>query len=213
MYIKEKKGFTLIELLVVIAIVGLLATLSVTALNGARAKGRDAKRLANINAIQKAMEMKFHDFGMYEVECGTSQLCFGPGGTPPCIDVDDNTVATCDLAPYITVSDTLYDPLELSDMCDGSNADNCNYAFWQEPNGKLKYMVYFRVERKTALGNTAQANCAMNDSRTVCADNVSWAYCQGRSEAGSSAEIWEICRIYDSDGNGQIQNSDLDNYY
>ncbi|MCF7795467.1 type II secretion system GspH family protein, partial [Patescibacteria group bacterium] len=39
----NKKGFTLIELLVVISIIGLLSTISVVALNGARKKGRDAK--------------------------------------------------------------------------------------------------------------------------------------------------------------------------
>ena len=57
----NKKGFTLIELLVVIAIIGLLATLSVIALNNARAKSRDAKRVADVRQIQTALELYFND--------------------------------------------------------------------------------------------------------------------------------------------------------
>ena len=56
---KNKKGFTLIELLVVIAIIGLLATLSVIALNTARVKARDARRVSDIKQIQTALEMYF----------------------------------------------------------------------------------------------------------------------------------------------------------
>ena len=56
---KNKKGFTLIELLVVIAIIGLLATLSVIALNTARVKARDARRVSDIKQIQTALEMAF----------------------------------------------------------------------------------------------------------------------------------------------------------
>lgn len=62
---KNKKAFTLIELLVVIAIIGLLATLSVLALNNARAKSRDAKRVADIKQIQTALELYFNDKQSY----------------------------------------------------------------------------------------------------------------------------------------------------
>ncbi len=61
----NKKGFTLIELLVVIAIIGLLATLSVVALNNARQKSRDAKRVSDIKQIQTALELYFADANSY----------------------------------------------------------------------------------------------------------------------------------------------------
>ncbi len=57
----KRKGFTLIELLIVIAIIGLLSTLAVTALGGARTKARDARRLADIKQIQTALEMYYSD--------------------------------------------------------------------------------------------------------------------------------------------------------
>jgi prepilin-type N-terminal cleavage/methylation domain-containing protein len=62
---KKQKGFTLIELLVVIAIIGLLSTLAVVALNNARMKSRDAKRISDINHIQTALELYFNDLGSY----------------------------------------------------------------------------------------------------------------------------------------------------
>lgn len=61
----NKKGFTLIELLVVIAIIGLLSTLAVVALNNARQKSRDAKRVADVKQVQTAMELYFNDQGGY----------------------------------------------------------------------------------------------------------------------------------------------------
>jgi prepilin-type N-terminal cleavage/methylation domain-containing protein len=61
----NKKGFTLIELLVVIAIIGLLSTMAVVALNNARTKSRDAKRISDIKQIQTALEMYFTDHNNY----------------------------------------------------------------------------------------------------------------------------------------------------
>jgi len=62
---KNKKGFTLVELLVVIVIICILSTLAVVALNSARAKARDAKRVADIKTVQNSLELYFSDRNRY----------------------------------------------------------------------------------------------------------------------------------------------------
>ena len=61
----HRRAFTLIELLVVIAIIGLLATLSVLALQNARINSRDAKRLADVKQLRSALELYYNDAGRY----------------------------------------------------------------------------------------------------------------------------------------------------
>ncbi len=77
----NKKGFTLIELLVVIAIIGLLSTLSIVALNSARARSRDARRVSDIKQIQTALEMYYNEFNKYPAGTGLSTLTIGSGTT------------------------------------------------------------------------------------------------------------------------------------
>jgi general secretion pathway protein G len=95
---KNQKGFTLIELLVVIAIIGLLSTLSVVALNSARAKSRDARRISDIQQIQSALEMYFNDANAYPATLGTSiigsstYLAIVPTAPTP---FDNNTGSAC----------------------------------------------------------------------------------------------------------------------
>jgi prepilin-type N-terminal cleavage/methylation domain-containing protein len=78
---KNKPGFTLIELLVVIAIIGLLSTLSIVALNQARARSRDARRLADVKQIQTALEMYFNDNGAYPTSTTPGSAIISASGT------------------------------------------------------------------------------------------------------------------------------------
>jgi len=58
----KSMGFTLIELLVVISIIGLLSSIVLTSVNSARAKARDARRLADLRQIQNALALYYRPF-------------------------------------------------------------------------------------------------------------------------------------------------------
>jgi prepilin-type N-terminal cleavage/methylation domain-containing protein len=60
-----KKGFTLIELLVVIAIIGILSSVVLASLSTARAKSRDARRVADAGQFRIAMSMYYDVYGNY----------------------------------------------------------------------------------------------------------------------------------------------------
>lgn len=54
---QRQRGFTLIELLVVIAIIGILATLVVTQMGGARIRARNSTAQSDVAGIGKAIEV------------------------------------------------------------------------------------------------------------------------------------------------------------
>ncbi len=91
-FFNRKKGFTLIELLVVIAIIGILASIISVSLTSARAKGRDAKRVTDIRAIQLVLEQYYNDNNnyptcLYGASCGIAPTYIS---TIP-LDPSDNT--------------------------------------------------------------------------------------------------------------------------
>lgn len=82
-----RKGFTLIELIIAVAVVGLLSLLVMIAVNNARQKPRNAKRLADVQQMQRSLELYYNDNGSYPTvatpvvlgSAGYTALC-GSGG-------------------------------------------------------------------------------------------------------------------------------------
>ncbi len=101
---KNQKGFTLIELLVVIAIIGLLASVVLLSLNSARARSRDARRVADIAQLRSALELYLNDNGTYPSTLNAlSPSYINPIPTPPSpADGTCSAAAAYTYAPNVT---------------------------------------------------------------------------------------------------------------
>ncbi len=126
---KNKSGFSLIELLVVISIFGFLVSVATYSLNSTRVSSRDARRIGDINQIQKALDLYYEDNTQY----------------PPFFaytgDSDDCGLNWCNLetvlAPYIV--ELARDPL-------GQQSDFVYYYDSDSGNNYQNYGIMYRLE-------------------------------------------------------------------
>lgn len=67
---QRRCGFTLVEILVVVSIIGLLSSIVLVGLGSFRARGRDARRVADLRETQNALELYYGKFGGYPLTTG-----------------------------------------------------------------------------------------------------------------------------------------------
>ena len=70
------KGFTLVEILTVIAIIGILSAVVMVSMSGSQKKGRDGRRVSDVNQIRLALSL-YYDAHNYYPSGSTASTAFG----------------------------------------------------------------------------------------------------------------------------------------
>lgn len=107
-HLRPAKGFTLIELLVVIAIIGILAAIVLVSLNSARAKGRDARRVAEVAQMASAIRMLDKD------PAPALEGCTGAYARA-------STCTSPNLSQFVDISG-------ITTACDNTSTSQCDYS-------------------------------------------------------------------------------------
>lgn len=153
----ENKGFTLIELLVVLAIIALLGTMAAVAVNSARERSRDFRRLNDISQIQASLEDHFNQKNTYPSGSG---LPLGDAALSTCLS-SEGFSANCigDSVTFMTIVPALYDK-GLKDLVQCGDPMRTAYCYYQITDG-ASYSIEVEFERNVPeRGIVKGVNCA-----------------------------------------------------
>jgi len=155
---KNKQGFSIIELLVVLAIIGLLGTLAAVAVNSARERSRDYKRLNDVNEVQIALEQFFNENNTYPAGVG---LPLGDAAQSTCLS-DEGFAASCagESLVFMSIVPQLYDK-GLKDLSQCGTPVRTAYCYNMLEDG-VSYAITVEFEREIPeRGIMKGLNCAI----------------------------------------------------
>ncbi len=131
-----RRGFTLLEIVIVIAVFGLLATLAVLSLNGARASLRDAQRVSDVSVLRAGLGQYWLEKATYPVSDGMTLGQLG-GGSEKLSN-----------AGFVAVEDPST-PVYLDRVPTGPKVGE----YYQYRGGPSGYSIRFQTETRTDVGD------------------------------------------------------------
>ncbi|MFZ2970180.1 MAG: type II secretion system protein [Minisyncoccia bacterium] len=129
----DNRGFTLIELLVVIAIIGILATIVISSISGARNKARDVVIKSAITESVRSAALYYDDVQSYAGLCDDPEVASvgsqvaDNGGTFACGSTADGFCLSATLASTGSVCTDRYLDIQEGLLClDGATDVDCD---------------------------------------------------------------------------------------
>lgn len=169
------RGFTLIELLVVVAIIGILASIVLASLGGAKSGGNDARRISDIRQIRYALELYFQRTGTY-----------------PCKLYNDAGV-TCELANNAEMSSPPRDPngsdYTYSALGTGASCTSFHLGASLEKNGAL---VLRSDSDATSAGGLCTSSLANFSGLSASAGGSACSTTAGTAQPGGTETCYDV---------------------
>ncbi|MFZ2836287.1 MAG: prepilin-type N-terminal cleavage/methylation domain-containing protein [Candidatus Saccharimonadales bacterium] len=143
---QAKSGFTIVELLIVIVVIGILAAITIVAYNGIQQRSRDSKRVSDIAAITKALELYYIDNSEYPLGSGSTSMS---GTWSTTADASWQNLAT-KLKPYMASLPS--DPISSPNIDMRTSSTGNNYAYYGNAasfcgaSQKQLYLLIYRLE-------------------------------------------------------------------